>query len=241
MVLACEPPVELVPTNSHPSLYIVLSREPWGSDSALYGLVVGGTEAGRLRYGVIDHIEMTRRRDGAKFGWQVINRTGPVAISSRSLDDAANVRLAWNGGATGLGRSALTPGDTYDLVVDVEGQQIGGSAALPSALSLQLVDSAGGVTAKWAPAISGTWFLLSISTDSPSQILTQDSSYRIKANLPREDWGPSPSFSVAAVDTAYLRFLIDTLKTSVGVSGGTGVFTGITRATKGIGVLPGRS
>ena len=232
LIGGCDKPVGILPTNSRPGVYIVLSREPWGRDSALYGLIISGSDAGQVRYGVIDRIEMTRRRDGAKFGWQIMERVGPIATGAASLDEEANVRLPWTGNPTGLGRSSLSAGDTYDLVVETEGQQLSGSAELPPALALELSDSGGRINAKWSPAPMGKWFLLTIASDMPGKVLTPDSSYLVKANLPKDEWGPSPLLSVTTVDTAYVRFLADSSRVSVGIVGGFGVFTGVSRASK---------
>jgi hypothetical protein len=73
-------------------------------------------------------------------------------------------------------------------------------------------------------------FIVQVSVDDPSQFATSDTSYSIKGNLPPTFWS-EPYITVTAVDSAYLAYQVDTLATSLGLSGAKGVYTAMSRSS----------
>ena len=224
----CDSSAKLLGSTDEPIVYLVLSADPLGPDSALYAVAAAGTKSAQMVYGTVDAIAMTRRSDGAIYDWRVDSHSGPVPRGT--LSGVANLRLPWTGAGHKLGRSQLTKGDTYDLSMTVNGRQVEGSAYLPAGISVSVEGTGPGAQATWTATSPGVVYLVEVSVDDPTQFATYSRSYTIKANAPREVWNDT-RITVTALDPDYLNFQVDTLRAAFGLSGARGAFVAIAQSS----------
>ena len=226
---ACDKPVSLLGNTKEPSLYLVLSADPEGADSSLYGLLGNTTDSAQLRYRSVEKIELRRRSDGALYGWLVLPRNGvvPLVVTGGSLTAVANIKLPWNSNAGGLGRSGLTKGDTYDLTIQSEGKEIVGVATLPPALTVAIRQVGGSREVVWNLLEPRYRYNIRVPIDTSDDGFRAETTYTIKADAPKALWPPNPRVVVTALDLGYVKYLTDSTVVAAGLSGAIGVFSGV--------------
>ncbi len=231
--VSCSKPVELLGDSDELVAYVLLSEEIQFNDSTLYALVASTSASARLRYRRVDEFQMRRRSDGAVYDWTVDDESGDVPFfeTGRSLNGIANVRLRGSGTGSKLGRKDLRGGDTYDLHIVVEGQEIDGVAALRAPLQIELTYSPEQVTASWTRTVVDEVYLIEVTTE-PSNHYTSDTSYVMqKTSFTDPPPGVIPRVQVTAMGAPYFAYLADSTQRTVGLTGAYGVFAGLSSAT----------
>lgn len=233
--LACRAADNLVGQPRMPVLYLAVSVEPdsvgpgTAVDSSLYAFLGRTVVAADYEYLTASEFRLTRRSDGASFGWLPVARQGAVTLLGfdTHMRDVANFRLPWSTGAAGLGRSALTPGDTYDLNVVADGITIRGSTVLPATPVPNIEVLPSGRVVRWPKSPWAAGFELRIDTDAPGRVLTLDTAYVIKNNgFPQAN----PEFRVRALDGNMWQFLSDSAVSAAGLVGAWGFFGSVAKA-----------
>jgi hypothetical protein len=175
---------------------------------------------------------MRRRSDGAVFGWRALGRTGQFQLDpvSAPVKEIANFELPWSGSGGGLGRGDLVGGEAYEIQIVTDGVVIDGATTLPTTPVI-VFDAGSTDLIEWSSPSGALGFDLVVDTDAPSRVLTTDTSYLLKRNVPSTQIPTGPRFYLSALDVNAWNFQSDSTLTSGGLRGAIGLFGAVSRAS----------
>lgn len=244
---ACESAAPLLGSSPEPALYLVLSREP-DFDAPPLEPVTGDLFALLVTMGTPEHsiyrsaeqFVMRRVSDGAVFDWTSVPRSGTASPVHGGLlqADAGNWRLPWAGTGGRLGRDSLVSGESYELQVETEGRTIVGKVEIPSTPTIEFEHVDGVTRVHWARSTGAVAFWVIIDTESPAALLTEDTVYVLRRNVPADDRPDPPFVRVIAIGPNLLAIANDTLVLQSGLTGAFGVFGATSTARRAIPDAP---
>lgn len=230
---ACDPGAPLIAASEEPLVITVLALDNAAAGTEQSAVVLSAGTPLQPVYRRIDSFDMRRQRDGARFGWQPIQRSGlpPASFHVLALEESKNVVLPSAASGAALGAADVRAGERYTLELQTEGVTVRGSTILPSS-PVPTFDSIGGrrrIVWPKAPAAAG--YLISVETDLVPAVPrpVTDTSYTLLENRDPTTRPPTPKATIIALDSNLFLYLSDTTVAAAGLVGSLGIFGGFAR------------
>jgi hypothetical protein len=178
----------------------------------------------RSPYLVATRFEMRRASDGALFDWRTVAQPDTaVGNGSEFLRySQGNYELPRVGFGGLLGRQDIRPGDTYNLLIEVDGRLLTGVVTVPGmpailrSPALTIADSV-----VWRSATGAVGYSIVTQDFFPLSDFTVDTVYRFSSRL---DNTSSKGTTVRAYEAQLFSYLTDRHVGRAGLSAGLGVF-----------------
>jgi hypothetical protein len=215
----------LVPHTNEPMVYLVLTPDSLtGLQMELRAVLATTATPVRVEYRSADSFIMRRASDGALFDWRE-----DATASAVYTPFGGNFVLAESASTLGLGRDALTPGETYTLTISSLGRTITGRATIPARPQPVVIEGPDRRVVEWPRAAAAAMYL--VETDSELRELQHvivDTFFVLPDDRP-ETPGVPQRFRITAVDSNWFRFMRDTSTVSAGLEGAYGLFGATSR------------
>jgi hypothetical protein len=179
----------------------------------------------RVEYRSADAFVMRRASDGALFDWRE-----DATASAVYTPFGGNFVLAESASTVGLGRNALTPGETYTLEVRSIGRTITGRTTIPARPQPVVIERPDRTrVVEWPRVATAAMYLVDTESELREfQHEIVDTFFVLPDDRP-ETPGVPQRFRITAVDSNWFRFMRDSSTVAAGLEGAYGLFGAMSR------------